>query len=72
MPGATSGASFDAAWDQADIIIAKGQGNYEVFSEAEGPIFFLLLAKCAVIAAEIGVKQRDMIFQSQGERRGVR
>jgi damage-control phosphatase, subfamily I len=71
-PGATSGASFDAAWDQADIIIAKGQGNYEVFSEAEGPIFFLLLAKCAVIAAEIGVKQRDMIFQSQGERRGVR
>lgn len=70
-PGATSDESFDEAWEQADIIVAKGQGNYEVFSEAEGPVFFLLLAKCAVIATEIGVNQRDMIFQSQGGRRGA-
>ena len=71
-PGATSGETFDKAWEQADIIIAKGQGNYEVFSEAEGPVFFLLLAKCPVIAAHIGVNLRDMIFQSQAGRRGDR
>ena len=67
-PGASSGNSFDEAWASADIIIAKGQGNYEVFSESRGPLFFLLLAKCTVIASDIGVNQMDMICQSQATR----
>ena len=38
----------------ADLIIAKGQGNYETLSDVEGNIFFLLKAKCSVIATNIG------------------
>lgn len=68
-PGATGAPEFDRAWAQADIIIAKGQGNYEVFSDADGPLFFLLLAKCPVIAASIGVQQGDMVFEAQATHR---
>jgi len=40
----------------SDMIISKGQGNYESISEEPGNIFFMLLAKCPVIATDLGVK----------------
>jgi len=40
----------------ADIVISKGQGNYEALSEVDANIFFLLKVKCPVIAKDIGVK----------------
>lgn len=67
-PGAPNGDELDPAWEAADAIIAKGQGNYEVFSEAEGPLFFLLIAKCECIADDIGVNEGDTILQSQETR----
>jgi len=42
------------AFAQADLIIAKGQGNYETLSESSRPIFFLFIVKCPVIAARVG------------------
>ena len=39
---------------QTDLIIAKGQGNYETLSESPRPIFFLFVVKCPVIAARVG------------------
>ena len=39
---------------RADLVIAKGQGNYETLSRAPGRIFFVLKAKCPVIARDIG------------------
>lgn len=39
----------------ADLVIAKGQGNFETLSEEAGPLFFLFKAKCPVIAAHAGV-----------------
>lgn len=41
---------------EADIIIAKGQGNFETLSEEPGNIFFLFKAKCRVIAEHAAVK----------------
>ncbi|MFC1755520.1 DUF89 domain-containing protein [Thermoproteota archaeon] len=39
----------------ADLIISKGQGNFEGLSNvSDRPIFFLLIAKCPVIAKDIG------------------
>jgi len=46
--------SFRRAFDAADLIIAKGQGNFETLSETPRNIFFLLKAKCPVIASHIG------------------
>lgn len=45
---------FREAFDEADLIIAKGQGNFETLSGVEAPLFFLLKAKCPVIARHIG------------------
>lgn len=53
---------FDDTWAWADLIVAKGQANYEVYSEAEGLIFFLLLAKCDSVAEDAGVRVGDMIL----------
>jgi damage-control phosphatase, subfamily I len=40
---------------EADVIVAKGQGNYESLSQESGPLFYLLKAKCAVVARDIDV-----------------
>ncbi len=37
-------------YKKSDLIIAKGQGNYEALSDEEKNIFFLLKIKCPVIA----------------------
>jgi len=45
---------FVERFKSADLILAKGMGNYETLSEVEAPIFFLLQVKCPVIARDIG------------------
>jgi len=48
--------TFLEIFRSADVIIAKGQANFETLSEAgDSRIFFLLKAKCPPIAREIGV-----------------
>jgi len=43
-----------------DVVISKGQGNYEALSDREN-IFFLLMAKCPVLAADLNVSVGDII-----------
>jgi uncharacterized protein with ATP-grasp and redox domains len=47
----------------ADLIISKGQGNYEGLSEEARPVFFLLKAKCSVIAHDVGVRQGSIVLK---------
>jgi len=47
---------------EADLVIAKGQGNYETLSEVEKNIFFLLKAKCPVISRDIGFRVGSLIL----------
>lgn len=54
---------FLDALHSADMIISKGQGNYEGLSDLSLPIFFLLKAKCKVIARNLGVKVGDLILK---------
>lgn len=53
--------AFKEAYRQADVIIAKGQANYECLSEDNKNIYFLLMTKCDVIANDIGVGEKKMI-----------
>lgn len=39
---------------EADLVISKGQGNFETLSETDREIFFLLTVKCKVVAAHLG------------------
>ncbi len=52
------------AWSTADLIIAKGQANYEAYSEAPGPLFYLLVAKCDAVADELGVSIGDLVLKA--------
>lgn len=56
--------NFVNRFEQADLVISKGQGNYETLSEVEKNIFFVLKAKCPVIARHIGGQTGDMIFKN--------
>lgn len=44
---------FRRRFAEADLIIAKGQGNYESLSDEPGNIFFLFKVKCPVIADHV-------------------
>lgn len=44
---------FQKSFEQADLIISKGQGNFETLSEVRAPIYFLLTVKCPVVSRHI-------------------
>lgn len=47
--------AFQERFEAADLIIAKGQGNFESLSEVKHPMFFLFKVKCQVVATHIGL-----------------
>jgi len=44
---------FLRCFAEADLVISKGQGNFETLSEVEREIFFLLTVKCPVVGRHI-------------------
>ncbi|TYB32099.1 MAG: DUF89 family protein [Candidatus Mcinerneyibacterium aminivorans] len=47
---------------EADLVIAKGQGNFESLSSIKRDnMFFLFMAKCSVVADKLGVKEKSLI-----------
>jgi len=53
---------FMGLYQDAELIISKGQGNYESLSEEDKSIFFLFRAKCPVIAEDVGCNVGDMVL----------
>jgi hypothetical protein len=49
------GLEFRRRFEAADIVISKGQGNYETLSDVEKNIFFILKIKCPIISAHAGL-----------------
>jgi uncharacterized protein with ATP-grasp and redox domains len=57
-------ASFLEEFAEADLIIAKGQGNYECLSNLKDKnIFFLFKVKCPVVAEDTGSSVGDIILK---------
>ncbi|NPA37638.1 MAG: DUF89 family protein [Chlorobi bacterium] len=55
---------FLDAYNNAGVIIAKGQGNFEgLMDEKNEKLFFLLMAKCKPIAGMLGVNKGDMLVK---------
>ena len=68
FPGVVPEASsreFIEQYTGADLILSKGQGNYESLSDEDKNIFFLLQTKCPVIASKIGCGVGDIVLQSR-------
>lgn len=55
--------------NQADMIVAKGQGNYETLDEFDGDVFMILKAKCGIIAQNMGVQRGQVALISTRVRR---
>jgi len=55
--------AFRNRFAEADLIIAKGQGNYETLSDVKKNIFFILKAKCPVIARDLSCEIGEMILR---------
>jgi uncharacterized protein with ATP-grasp and redox domains len=60
---AESGAPFLRRFREADLVIAKGQGNFEGLHLEPGPIVFLLMAKCGPVARLLGVEQGSLVLR---------
>jgi len=54
-------------FNEADLIISKGQGNYETLSTVKENIFFLLKAKCSVVAKDLGCEVGRSVIGSSKE-----
>ncbi|HDS09310.1 MAG TPA: DUF89 family protein [Firmicutes bacterium] len=55
--------SFKRLFQESDMIISKGQGNFEGLSNEQGNIFFLLKVKCDCIADELNVSTGSLILK---------
>ena len=58
----TASADFLEAYNKADIVLSKGQGNLECLYQEEENIYYLLKAKCELIAKILDVEIGDFIF----------
>jgi len=57
VPLSVCSGEFREIFDSADVVIAKGQANFETLDTAERPIFQVLRAKCDHIAGYLGVSR---------------
>ena len=50
-------------FDRADIVLAKGMGNFEsLYRVTQRPVYYLFVVKCAVVAEAIGQNIKELIF----------
>ncbi|MHB9129680.1 MAG: damage-control phosphatase ARMT1 family protein [Armatimonadota bacterium] len=55
--------AFQQRFATADVIIAKGQGNFETLVDAGRPIFHLFIVKCPMVATLVGCPMDTPVFQ---------
>ncbi len=51
---------------QADMVISKGQGNFESLSDVNREVFFLFMAKCDVVANLVGCPKGSILLLRGG------
>lgn len=54
---------FQKIFNDAQLVISKGQGNFETLIGAEKKIFFLFLSKCDVVSKELGLSTGSMLLK---------
>jgi len=55
---------LEQEWREADVIVSKGQGNFEGLEDvADERVFFLLKAKCDVIARYLKVPKGSLVIK---------
>jgi uncharacterized protein with ATP-grasp and redox domains len=62
-------ASFLERFHRADLVIAKGQGNFETLNDVVGPVVFLFKVKCPVVSRQTGLPVGTHVLLHQDEQR---
>ena len=55
---------FRGWFDRADLVIAKGQGNYETLSEVDKNVYFLFTVKCPLVATRVGEPVGSLVIKA--------
>jgi damage-control phosphatase, subfamily I len=58
--------AFRDLFFSSDVVISKGQGNFETLFGSGREVFYLLMVKCPVIAVEIGAPMGSFIALKEG------
>lgn len=61
----TSSDTFKACFRDADVIIAKGQGNLEGLLGMDANLYFMLVTKCEPVARKIDVQPNQFIIMGR-------
>ncbi len=65
----TASSLAKEVFNSADVVISKGQGNFETLSEIDDQrVYFLFLVKCNVVARYLGMKKFSKIFIKNDKR----
>jgi uncharacterized protein with ATP-grasp and redox domains len=62
--------AFRRLYADSDLVIAKGQGNYESLNTNPKHIFFLLRVKCPLVAAQVGAPVGAMVMIERNREAG--
>jgi uncharacterized protein with ATP-grasp and redox domains len=57
---------FLQCFEEADVVIAKGQGNYETLEAPGREIFHLMMVKCPVVSRDLGAPEGSFIIMERG------
>ena len=55
--------AFQKTFKDAQLVISKGQGNFETLIGNEKKIFFLFQSKCNVVSKELGLSTGSMLLK---------
>ena len=61
--------TFRRRFDKSDVVIAKGQGNYETLNDVDKTIFFLVRPKCNVLAQHLGYEIGSLVLSGSSHNR---
>jgi len=61
--------TFRRRFNKADLVIAKGQGNFETLSDVDKKVFFMLRPKCAVLARHLDREIGSLVLMSTDVKR---
>jgi len=65
-PLSSCSTAFRRVFNESDMIISKGQGNFETLSEIDAPIYFLLTVKCPVVRRNISAMKQINVESISG------
>jgi uncharacterized protein with ATP-grasp and redox domains len=59
-----SSPGFREAFERADVILSKGQGNYETLDQRDENIYFLFQVKCGCVSRNLGAEKGAAVIRS--------